>query len=398
VSAESFVLRLGHALHQAGFPAHQLEDTLLRASARLGLVGQFFSMPTGLFASFGEGEQHRTYQIRVEPGVVDIGRLARLDEVVRQVDEGALEPEEGVLRVAAITASASGYGRALTVAGFVLASASTARIFGGGLREVAAAGLLGLVIGLLAALSSARPPLRRVFETVASAVAAALATALAHVFPLSVYTATVAGLIVLIPGFSLTVAMIELATRHLVSGTARLAGALVTFLAMAFGVALGTRLAEAGLGAPAAAAPRALPPWTYAIALLASSLGLTVILRARPRDVPVIGLAGALAFGGARLGTEVLGPELGAFVGALVLGMASNAYARLARVVELVALVPGMLLLVPGSLGFQSLSSLLRQDTLLGLETAVRVAVVAISIAAGILVSTVIVPPRRIPR
>jgi uncharacterized membrane protein YjjB (DUF3815 family) len=57
-----------------------------------------------------------------------------------------------------------------------------------------------------------------------------------------------------------------------------------------------------------------------------------------------------------------------------------------------------MLLLVPGSLGFQSLSSLLRQDTLLGLETAVRVAVVAISIAAGILVSTVIVPPRRIPR
>jgi uncharacterized membrane protein YjjB (DUF3815 family) len=125
---------------------------------------------------------------------------------------------------------------------------------------------------------------------------------------------------------------------------------------------------------------------------------LTVILRARPRDVPVIGLAGALAFGGARLGTEVLGPELGAFVGALVLGMASNAYARLARVVELVALVPGMLLLVPGSLGFQSLSSLLRQDTLLGLETAVRVAVVAISIAVGILVSTVIVPPRRIPR
>ena len=48
--------------------------------------------------------------------------------------------------------------------------------------------------------------------------------------PLSVPVVTLGGLIVLIPGLSLTLAMTEIATRHLVSGTARLTGALVLFL------------------------------------------------------------------------------------------------------------------------------------------------------------------------
>ena len=213
--------------------------------------------------------------------------------------------------------------------------------------------------------------------------------------PLSGYTATVAGLIVFIPGFSLTVAMIELATRNLVSGTARIMGALGVFLAIGFGVALGGRVAARMFGAPIESEPVALPAWTEIVALAAAPVGFTVLLRAEARDAGWIGLAGALAFAGTRTGAIFLGPELGAFVGALSLGLASNAYARALGRLEIVPLVPGMLLLAPGSLGFRSLSSLVGGDTVLGVEVAFRMTLIAMSLATGLLVANILLPARR---
>jgi uncharacterized membrane protein YjjP (DUF1212 family) len=96
--AQEFVLKLGRGLHAYGFSAHRLEDALAEVCRRLALSGQFFSMPTALFVSFGEGQAHQTFQVRVEPGQVDLGRLARLDEVRGEVAHGRLSPGEGSTR------------------------------------------------------------------------------------------------------------------------------------------------------------------------------------------------------------------------------------------------------------------------------------------------------------
>ena len=52
---------------------------------------------------------------------------------------------------------------------------------------------------------------------------------------------TIAALIAMLPGMTLTNAMTELATRNLVSGTARMMSALIVLLELALGVALGER-------------------------------------------------------------------------------------------------------------------------------------------------------------
>jgi uncharacterized membrane protein YjjB (DUF3815 family) len=57
--------------------------------------------------------------------------------------------------------------------------------------------------------------------------------------------------------------------------------------------------------------------------------------------------------------------------------------------------VPGILLLVPGSIGFRSLASLLDREVVLGVETAFRMILMAVALVAGILVSNIIAPPRR---
>ena len=395
-AAVDFVLRLGRGLHRYGYPAHRLEETLEGVSRRLGLEGQFFSMPTALFASFGANADQRTFQSRVGPGDVDLGRLARLDAIGAEVADGHLAPADGARALDEVMARPAPYGAALTTFAFALTSAAAARFFGGGAREIAVAAAIGLVTGLIAAAAGGSPGAGRVFEPLAALAASFLAAAAAALAgPLSGYTATVAGLIVFIPGFSLTVAMIELATRNLVSGTARIMGALGTFLAIGFGVALGGRLAARMFGAPVESEPVPLPAWTELVALAAAPIGFTVLLKAEARDAGWIGLAGALAFAGTRTGAIFLGPELGAFVGALALGLASNAYARALGRLEIVPLVPGMLLLVPGSLGFRSLSSLVGGETVLGVEVAFRMTLIAMSLATGLLVANVLVPARR---
>lgn len=394
--AVGLVLDLGRGLHAFGFPAHRLEDTLARVAARLGFEAHFFSTPTALFASFGPAHDQQTFQIRIEPGEVDLSRLSAMAGTAEGVAAGALTVDEAARRVASIDESRAPYGAALTTLAFAVTSGGASRFFGGGLREVAAATVIGLAIAGLALVAARLPTVARVFEPLAAVMAAFLAGAAAALLPpLSAYTATVAGLIVVIPGFSMTVAMIELATRNLVAGTARFAGAAGTFFGIGFGVALGTRLAAAAFGVAPPAQVVPLPGWTELVALGLAPLGFMVLLRARPADGGWIVAAGLLAFGGARLGAAVLGPELGAFAGALALGVATNAYARLLHRPEIVPLVPGMLLLVPGSLGFRSLSSLVEGQTVPGVEAAFRMTLVAVALATGLLFANVVLPARR---
>ena len=62
----------------------------------------------------------------------------------------------------------------------------------------------------------------------------------------------------------------------------------------------------------------------------------------------------------------------------------------------MVPLAPGMILLVPGSLGYRSLSALLNRETIEGVDFAFGMILVAMSLVGGLLASSVIVPPKRI--
>jgi uncharacterized membrane protein YjjB (DUF3815 family) len=123
---------------------------------------------------------------------------------------------------------------------------------------------------------------------------------------------------------------------------------------------------------------------------------LTVIFRARGRDALVILPMVAVAFFGARLGSQALGPELGAALGALALGIGSNLLSRRLDQPTAIALLPALLMLVPGSLGFRSLQSLIAHDVLAGVQTAFTMALVAVGLVSGLLVANVAVSPRRL--
>ena len=148
--ASLFVLRLAHALHASGYAAHSLEDVLKHICERLGLIGQFFTTPTAIIASFGTLDAQRTHLIRVQPGELNLGRLSALDAVAKRVSAGELTPQEGSARIEQILGKRPTYPWWLRVLGYAIVSATGARFLGGGLHDVILGGAVGLVIGLLA--------------------------------------------------------------------------------------------------------------------------------------------------------------------------------------------------------------------------------------------------------
>lgn len=392
---ERLLRALAQALHRRGLPAHRLEAVLHWIGRRLGTEVLVLATPTAVQLAFTRRGRQRVHLLREEPGSVDLARICALNDLVDDLGRRRVGVDQALARLAEIDAAPPAFGPAATVLAFAAASGSAALLFGGGAEDVATSTALGAMVGALSRVAGRFAALARVFEPLAAFGVVLAAAAVAGHVAISVDRVALSAIIALVPGFTLTVAMSELAVRHLASGVARLAGAAATFLAIGLGVGIGRRLAEHLPAAVGAAPPVVHGVAATAGALVVASLAFLVLFQARPRDVAWVTLAGAVAFAGARAGAVALGPELGGFVGALAVGLFANAVARSRGLPASVPQVPGIMLLVPGSLGFRAVSLFLMQDVLSGVEAVFRMLLVAVALVGGLLAANVVLPPRR---
>lgn len=392
--ARKFVLELGRALHALGSPSYRVEDAMVASARALGLHGSFFATPTAIFAQLApQGSEPTITLLRVRPGDHDLGKLAQLYAERDEVVQGRRNAREGSERIRAVLSSPPTQGPWAELPAHVLSSVGAAVFLGGAWAEVAVAAACGLVVGLLGLLAVRARRFARVFEPTAAAATAMLAqlfAAWAHADPGIV---TVAGIVPLLPGLTFTTALAELAVRHLASGSARLLGALATMLTMAVGVGLGARVGTMLVEVPILPLPQPASLWVQVPTALLSATAFAILLRARWSQLPPVLAAVAIAFAGVQVGGLVLDRELAAFVGAFGVAAAGNLYARLRRRPAAVLRTPGLLLLVPGSLGFRGLTTALQQDFSAGSQFAFRMLLVGGALVAGILVANVLVPP-----
>jgi len=394
-SRHRFLIDLGKALHSYGIPAHRLEEALGNAARHLGIRAEFFSGPTSLISSFGEPGSQHTALSRVEPGNLQLDKLVELDEVVKSLYRGEIPVEVAAARMLEIDSAPERFGPFLSTLAFMLVSGTAARFFGGGLLEMGVATGLGLVTGLLAWAAGRFVPMGRLFEFLVSFLVSFLALGLTVWWrPLAAEGPILASLIVLLPGLSLTLAMNEVATGHLVSGTARMTGSLMTFLKIGLGLGLGMKLAEFLPGGPVEIAAVPLPEWTLWVSLFLTPFGLGVLFRARPVEWPWLIVGSFAAFWGARLGVMWLGVGLGAVVGSFLAGVVSNGYARWRNKPAVTLIVPSIILLVPGSIGFRGMELMLNSDVLSGVDNVFTTLLVGVSLVAGLVLANVVVPAR----
>ncbi len=392
-SPADLIVSLSRSMHTGGAPADELESRMSLAALRLGVPAHFFSTPTSLFITF-ENEPHSTRLIRVKPAEVNLAKLTSLYQLYLQIESGQLDVAAAGNVLKEIEATNYDYGDWAAVLCFAIIGGGAGIFLSGNWTVVTSAALISLLVGILVrGFEHYRLP-EHLATVTAGFVAAILANIVQHFFPAgSVELTQLASLIVLLPGLQFTVSVKELATQNLASGTSRMAGALTTFLTMIFGVVMGAGLADWIIDLPPPIKPQALPvQWSLA-ALLPVSLAFCVLFRARKREMPWMLLASFIAFVTVRVAGMYLSPIAASWSAALVVGVASNLFARFSNRPAAIMMMPGLLLLVPGSMGFFGLSAIAIHDDLpSGFKIVFTMLMVAVSLVAGLLVANVVCP------
>jgi uncharacterized membrane protein YjjP (DUF1212 family) len=394
--ASELLLRFARTGHDAGYPTADLEERVLALAAASGLPDvEVSATPTLVDVSLGAVPSQRNYSLRVRPAQVDLDAIARLDSLVQDALDGELRPDGALQALDELREHPLQRAWPVQLGAYAIAGVALTPVVGGAWREAVAAAVVGLVVGAIA-LSTSRTARTEPMVAPIAAVAASFSAALLVWLGIdaSAEVVTLAALVTLLPGMTLTIGMRELSTEHLQSGVANTASALVQLLGLAFGVAVGHSIAVNWFGdTPGDAAS----PANLGIRLLAAALAavaFTVTLRARSRDALVMAAATCLAVAATEVGGRVFGEEAAVFVAAVVVGVTGTLVGRYLRRSALVFLVPGVLMLVPGSAGFNSVLQLLANETVSGLTAGFDTFVTAMSIAYGLVVAAVLVPTR----
>ena len=395
-SATEFLLAFARCAHEAGYPTADLEERFLSLADHLELPGaQISSIPTLVDISFGSLAEQRSFTLRVRPRAVDLDAIARLDDVVHDIVAGRTDLDVARKRVAEIEAHPLARPWFVRIAAYSLAGAAVTPVLGGGWRELVAGGVVGLVVGGIALPASRGTRTEPMVAPLAGIAASFSASCLVQLgLKASPDVVTLAALVTFLPGMALTIGMRELATDHLQSGVANTASALVQLLGLVFGVGVGRSVAVSWFGAsPKDVIPHAFSG-THLLAAVAAGLAFTVTLRAQARAAPVMCAATVLAILVNAAGRAVFGATAGVFVAAVAIGFTGGLVGGRLRQSPLVFIVPGVLILVPGSAGFNSLLKLLTGETVSGIDAGFNTFVTAMSIAYGLMVATVILPRR----
>jgi uncharacterized membrane protein YjjP (DUF1212 family) len=397
-----FVSLLAKQLHESGTTAARLENALCNVGRKLKMEAAVWSSPTAIILSLSDltGETTQAKNVvrvlRLNPGDVDLRTLCAVDDIAERVISGELNAQTGARALTLAGAPVSPLRAKLeTIGGFVLANTGVACLLNCAWAEIAVAAVIGALLGWMHLWLGSRRRFTGGLDALCAITAAFLVTASAHLIaPLDYRRTLLASLIVLVPGLGITSAAAEIATQHLVSGTARMAGAFATLLKLAFGALVGAELAKILGMTPMLGNPVSAPEWVAWLGLLISGFSFAVLFKALPQDFPLAIGAAILGYACTRIGGAIYGAEFGVFVAGLIVALCANLYARLVKRPGALIRLPGIILLVPGSVGFKSLFFVFQKDVFLGLDTAVSLLLLLVSLVAGLLLASTLVAPR----
>ncbi|NQY63615.1 MAG: threonine/serine exporter family protein [Alteromonadaceae bacterium] len=394
-----FIIRLGKALHKLGTTAYRLEDNLQSIANFLQLRASFIIAPTSLtfILSDDDDDQQYNHLVRVPPGDIDLGSLARIDELVDELTSGERTLAEAIERLNEINNKPPPYGFLLTFLAFGASSGAFAMLMRTSWNDVFWSTLLGFIAYLFVVWSERSPSVTEMLEPVVALTTSLLACAITLIDPgINVPMVILSSIIAFIPGLSLTVGLSELAARHLMSGTARIMDGVMMLFKLYFGAVLGMALANLFWGKVAFTPPQSTPMWTSWVALTILSISLAILFKARLKDAPWGIISGYIAYSVSVWAGSYLGVALGAFFGAFALGMYSNLFSRLMNLPSSIVRLLGLVVLVPGSKVYIGLNSLVSGEQMVpSTDIGSQAFLIFMSLVAGIIFSNVVIPHRK---
>lgn len=389
--AISFLLGCAKTLHESGLPAHRLERLLEIASLKMGLKADFFISPGSVFVSFNVDSKIVTHLKKVGEASLHLEKIDRVESLLNDVSNSKISLEAGAEQLETVHTSATSYNGWITTLFFGISTGSAACVFGGGILEIVCSFIIGVGISGLFSFVRVFPRIEKLIVFIAAFYAFVVASIFNSFFiGFNKEIASICGLILLIPGFSFTVAITEMVNNHLISGLSKFTQSFVIFVMLALGIGVADKVMQGLLNVTPVINVFSLPSWSIAVALIGVPVGFIVLLKAKRSDALWISFACWLSYLMYTFTSSYVAAPIAVFLSSVLLGFASNVFAKIKKRNSAIMLVPGMILLVPGSLGFFSISNLLQSNIVEGIEIALKMLTTSMALVMGIIVSDVL--------
>jgi len=398
---QDYVLRLARAMIKYGAPSHRLEDAVDHTARTLELNLQCVYLPNVMIVAFTDYETHtsETHLLKVSAGL-DMYKFAQVHQVLKMVTHASMPVEEAIMKLDAINTEKDFWPRWTNILCYALGSFCTAPMFfKGNWVDAAVALALGTAVGLMNWLSEKVPSYSHIVEITMSVLVAFVAEAL-HAVVCSRSAVKMAGIVILLPGYTITCAILELSSRHMISGSVRLFYAIIFSLLLGYGLTIGASLW--GMFDPSNSAdevnstcPTALDAKWNILFVPTFACSLLIWLKAHPRQWPLAvflsTLGYAVSYSVSRWTTT--GTEVSSALASFAIGFSGNIYQRVTHQLTFQAVVCAIFFLVPGSMGLKGAMAWFTDDMAGGVNFALQMVITAIAISVGLFASALVVYP-----
>ncbi|KAF8641114.1 hypothetical protein AX17_000756 [Amanita inopinata Kibby_2008] len=245
VKRRKFILKLAKALLVFGAPSHRIESQLAAAATILGASAEFVHLPNIIIVSMHEAEDHstRTHFVRAT-GRIALTSLHKVHQIYRDVLHDGTTAEAGTEALRQLLKSPPIYPLYVRcILAFICASIICVLSFGGSIFDMWISGTCAGVLqylGLNAANKSSM--YANVYEISVTIVVAFVARGLSTI-PGSIFcynAISSAGVVVILPGFTILISALELMSRSVFCGSVRIVYAIIYTLFLGFGLTIGS--------------------------------------------------------------------------------------------------------------------------------------------------------------
>lgn len=389
-----FIIKLGERIHSYGPNAYRIEFYLNKITKALGYKGVFRSTPTEINFAFSEDgiAWQKTHVSSMGGTGTELNRMANVGELINKIEKGTISLYEANKRLDEIDALPHPWGNMSSALSFIMCGAAFPVLLGGTWWDVTLSGVFSLVVFLMT-LFGGKGLLSGEWIPFSSAFVVGLLTAIARMFlpEINGVIIVVSSILVLIPGYPISVGIVEIVSKHINSGLSNLVSGLIYLFKQFLGGYLGVILVKLLATFPETTSASGVDPiwlWLFIPLII---VGLGIALQTPFRDFLWASLAMLVAYLGTVYGSEWMGSNFGNLLGTVLLVVFTNSWTRITKRPPSIVLVPAFILLVSGSIGFRGLAAMTEGNLQTGTQQFIQMFIVATTMAIGIFVGNSII-------
>ncbi|KAJ9605333.1 hypothetical protein H2200_009990 [Cladophialophora chaetospira] len=269
IACRKYLKKLARTLMAVGAPTHRLEEYMKTSARALNIDCDCLYQPGSMLVSINDRFTMTTEVTLVrESGGVDLGKFKDVFEVYKLVIHGKYTAEEGTRDIDEIMSTRGAHPLALRIFAYGIAAISVGPFaFSARPVDFAPNFILGCILGSLQLILVPKSEqFAHVFEVLAAVIIAFVSRGLGSIYhndtPVFCFSAIAQSSIALIlPGYTVLCAALELQSKSLVSGSVRLVYAIIYSLFLGFGILIGSVLMGVALQQAQSDVTCPIPTW-----------------------------------------------------------------------------------------------------------------------------------------